>query len=131
MYVRWSDSEIFSYKNLNYNRLKSNGDSRTFKWFNTDRKKELKFKKANDFNKAMKLDGSLTFTEQNGTVYTDFDAYEMIWNTINSKRLDSEGWQINGYSSFVQNIKNKPRQFYVSYAEKRVPEYIKNKTQFK
>lgn len=131
MYVRWSDSEIFSYKNLNYNRLKSNGDSRTFKWFNTDRKKELKFKKANDFNKAMKLDGSLTFTELNGTVYTDFDAYEMIWNTINSKRLDSEGWQINGYSSFVQNIKNKPRQLYVSYAEKRVPEYRKNKTPFK
>jgi hypothetical protein len=129
-HVRFSDSESHTYKAIDYGRLKSTIDNRTFKWFNTDRKRELMFKNARDFNKAMRLDGSLTFTSD-GVEHKDFEAYDMIWNTINSKRIDSEGWQINGYSSFIQNQKRKPRQLYIKYAASRTPDYLKIKTPFK
>ena len=130
-HLRWTDNEDRTYSAIDYNRLKSKHDTRTFKWFNTDRKKEMMFKKATDFNKAMRLNGSLIFTEQDGTVLTDFDAFERKWNEINSFRQDSEGWEINGYSSFIQNIKAKPRFLYTTYAEKRTPDYRKFKTPFK
>lgn len=130
-HVRWSDSDILSFQAIDYGRLKSTNDTRTFKWFNSDRKKEMLFKKENDLNKAMRLDGTLTFTEQNGTVYKDLEAYEKIWNEINSLREDSEGWQVNGYSSFIQNYKAKPRFLYENYIEKRKPDYRKFKTPFK
>jgi len=130
-HVRWSDSEIRSFQSIDYNRLKSVNDTRTFKWFNSDRKKEMMFKKANDFNKAMRLDGTLTFKDQDGTVYVDFEAFERIWNQINQFRKDSEGWQINGYSSFIQNYKAKPRFLYETYVNKRKPDYRKDKTPFK
>jgi hypothetical protein len=129
-HVRFSDSESHTFTAIDYGRLKSTTDNRTFKWFNTDRKRELMFKNARDFNKAMRLDGSLTFVSD-GIEYKDFEAYEMIWNTINSERVDSEGWQINGYSSFIQNQKRKPRQLYVKYAVSRTPDYLKIKTPFK
>lgn len=129
-HLRWSDSESNTYQSIDYGRLKTGEDPRTFKWYTTDRKKELMYKEASDFNLAMRLDGSLTF-EDEGVTYKDFDAYEMIWNTINSKRIDSEGWQINGYSSFIQNQKRKPRQLYVKYAERRTPDYRKIKTPYK
>lgn len=130
-HLRWSDSESHTFKAIDYGRLKSTNDSRTFKWYNTDRKREMTFKKATDLNNAMRLDGTLTFTDQDGTVYKDFDAYERIWNEINQYRLDSEGWEINGYSSFIQNAKIKPRQLQVAYGEKKLPEYRKIKTPFK
>ena len=130
-HLRWTDDEDRTYSAIDYNRLKSKNDARTFKWFNTDRKKEMMFKKATDFNKAMRLNGSLTFTEQDGTVLTDFDAFERKWNEINSYRRDSEGWEINGYSSFIQNMKAKPRFLYTNYAEKRIQDYRKVKTPFK
>lgn len=130
-HLRWSDSESNTYKAIDYGRLKSANDTRTFKWYNTDRKKEMLFKKANDLNSAMRLDGSLTFTDQDGTVYRDFEAYERTWNEINQYRIDSDGWEINGYSSFIQNAKIKPRQLKVAYGEIRMPEYRKVKTPFK
>ena len=131
-HVRWSDSENKTYKAIDYSKLKKDSqDNRTFKWFNTDRKREMMFKKASDFNQAMRLNGSLTFTEQDGTVYTDFEAFEKKWNEINSLRQDSEGWQVNGYSSFIQNMKVKPRFLYTTYAEKRTQDYRKFKTPFK
>lgn len=131
-HVRWSDSENKTYKAIDYSKLKKDPqDNRTFKWFNTDRKREMMFKKASDFNQAMRLNGSLTFTEQDGTVYTDFEAFEKKWNEINSLRQDSEGWQVNGYSSFIQNMKVKPRFLYTTYAEKRTQDYRKFKTPFK
>lgn len=128
-HLRFSDSESNTYQSIDYGRLKSSNDNRTFKFFNTDRKKELMFKNANDFNKAMRLDGTLKFV-LDGVEYKDFEAYELIWNTIHSKRIDSEGWQINGYSSFIQNQKNKPRQLYIKYAVNRMPDYRKIKTPF-
>ena len=131
-HLRWTDSENRTYKAIDYSRLKKDPqDNRTFKWYNTDRKKEMMFKKASDFNEAMRLNGSFTFTEQDGTVLTDFEAFERKWNEANSLREDSEGWQINGYSSFVQNMKIKPRFLYTTYAEKRMPDYRKFKTPFK
>ena len=130
-HLRWTDDEDRTYSAIDYNRLKSKNDTRTFKWFNTDRKKEMMFNKATDFNKAMRLNGSLTFTEQDGTVLIDFDAFERKWNEINSYRRDSEGWEINGYSSFIQNMKAKPRFLYTNYAEKRIQDYRKVKTPFK
>lgn len=130
-HLRWSDSEKDTFESIDYNRLKSVNDTRTFKWFNTDRKKEMMFKKAQDLNNAMRLDGTLTFIEQDGTKYTDIEAYEKKWNEINSWRKDSEGWQINGYSSFIQNYKAKPRFLYETYAKKRKPDYRKIKTPFK
>jgi hypothetical protein len=129
--IRWSDSEDKTFKAIDYNKLKSVNDTRTFKWYNTDRKKEMKFKMNIDLNKAMRLDGTLKFTEQDGTVYENLEAYEKIWNTANSYRQDSDGWEINGYSSFVQNMKIKPRKLYVKYAERRPEEYSKVKTPFK
>lgn len=130
-HLRWTDSENRIYTAIDYNRLKTGQDSRTFKWYNTDRKKEMMFKKATDLNRAMRLDGTLTFVEQDGTTYTDLDAYERKWNFINSYRSDSEGWEINGYSSFIQNMKIKPRFLYVTYAERRTPDYRKEKTPWK
>tara|TARA_X000001316_G_C922465_1_gene37958 strand:- start:8138 stop:11515 length:3378 start_codon:yes stop_codon:yes gene_type:complete len=129
-HLRFSDSESNTYKAIDYGRLKSINDSRTFKWYTTDRKRELMYKNAIDFNKAMRLDGSLTFVS-NGVEYKDFDAYEQIWNTINSKRLDSEGWEINGFASFIQNLKRKPRLLYTKYAAPRTPDFRKIKTPFK
>jgi len=130
-HLRWSDSESNVYRAIDYGRLKSTNDTRTFKWFNTDRKREMSFKKASDLNLAMRLDGTLTFKDQDGTEYKDIEAYERIWNEINQYRLDSEGWEINGYSSFIQNAKIKPRQLKVAYAERRTPDYQKVKTPFK
>lgn len=127
---KWSDSDN-SFKATNYDRLKSKSDNRTFKWFNSNRKREMFFAKANDFNTAMRLQNKLIFKEQDGTVYTDFDAFERKWNRINSWRKDSEGWEINGYSSFVQNFKNKPRKLYKIYGNKITQDYQKTKTPFK
>ena len=130
-YLRWSDSENKTFQSIDYNRLKSENDNRTFKWYNTDRKKELMFKKATDLNNAMREDGSFTFTEQDGTVLKNIEAYERKWNEINSWRADSEGWEINGYSSFIQNQKIKPRFLYGKYKETRMPDFRKIKTPFK
>lgn len=131
-HLRWSDSESQTYQSIDYNRLKSeNNDTRTFKWYNTDRKKELLFKKATDLNSAMRLDGTFTFTEQDGTVLTDIEAYERKWNEINSWRADSEGWEVNGFSSFIQNAKNKPRFLYEKYKVMRTPDFRKYKTPYK
>jgi len=130
-HLRWTDSENRVYTAIDYNRLKTGQDSRTFKWYNTDRKKEMMFKKATDLNRAMRLDGTLKFVEQDGTIFTDIDAYERKWNFINSFRADSEGWEINGYSSFIQNSKIKPRFLYVTYGERRSPDYRKEKTPWK
>ena len=130
-HLRWSDSENHPYKAIDYNRLKTGNDNRTFKWFSTDRKREMLFSKNTDFNKAMRLDGTLSFTEQDGTVLKDFDAYERIWNEVNSFRADSDGWEINGFSSFIQNYKNKPRYLYTTYAKRVTPNFSKVKTPFK
>ena len=131
-HLRWSDSDNKTFKAIDYGRLKSeNNDTRTFKWYNTDRKKELMFKKATDLNSAMRLDGTFTFTEQDGTVLKDIEAYERKWNEINSFRADSEGWEVNGFSSFIQNMKQKPRFLFEKYKVMRTPDFRKLKTPFK
>ena len=101
---RWSDSD-FTFKGIDYTRLRRDSDNRVYKSFLTKRKREYIIDNALDFNSAMKLADSLEFVEGD-TTYTDFEAYERKWNTANTLRLDSEGWQINGYSQQLQNVLN-------------------------
>ena len=111
-YLRWSDSEtidplaLYTFKSIDYSQLKKRNSKRILKTSQTKRKREISIDNNKDFNLAMRENGSLTFVD-GGVTYKDFDAYERKWNTFNSQRtIDSDNWQINGWTSAYQNIKH-------------------------
>lgn len=126
-YTRMGDSDS-AFEAIDYLSLRdSEGDQRTFKILLTDRKKELLFLNEQDFQLAMRLDGSLTWTEGDET-YTDFDAYERKWNQINTLREDSEGWRVSGFGSAFQHHQPDRRYFRQTNGETDEPIYSKVKT---
>jgi len=102
-------------------------DPRTFKIQLTERKQELLFLKEGDFQRAMRLDGTLTWVEGMDTYY-DFDAYERKWNQINTLRQDSEGWRVTGLASAVQTHSPDKRYFRMTNGEVEEDIYSKVKT---
>ena len=105
-------------------------DDRTFKLSITDRKQELVFLQEEDFQKAMRDDDSLSWTEERlDRIYTNFEAYERKWNQINTVReTDSEGWEVVGFSSSHQTFRSNPRYFRIATGETNVPIFSKVKT---
>ena len=105
-FMRMSDSDgIFN--SIDYGRLRTTGDTtRNLPTFPIPRQKEIAKTRLEDFNAAMKENGALSYTVD-GKTLTDFDAYEMKWNTINVNRTDgTQGWVIPGWQSSVQNMSN-------------------------
>ena len=39
----------------------------------------------------------------NGTTFYNIEAFEQKWNTIHRKRVNKEGWEVQGYSSSYVN----------------------------
>lgn len=69
-----------------------------------ERNSDIRLSQNRDLQRAMRLDKSLSFRD-GGVTYYDFEAYEVKWNRINSRRtINTEGWQIPGYTSVLQNI---------------------------
>lgn len=97
----FSDSD-FEFKSIDYNRIKdSENDSRTFKYFRTDRTLEIMVRKEKDLRLAMREENALVFDDSD-KVYYDYEAYERKWNQINNRRtLNDEGWSIKGYNQMT------------------------------
>lgn len=95
-----------SFKKIPYERLDS--DSNLFN-DPVPRGREADMMKAQDLNLALRLDGSLKFKIGDIT-YTDIDAYEMKYNTLNDLR-DSDisvGWKVPGQFETLANLKWTP-----------------------
>ena len=113
-FATFSDSDVV-FESINYDR--------NYRQTTVDRKKEITIENNKDFNNAMREDGTLTFTDSTGT-FTNFDAYEMKWNKINSRfEHNTEGWMVDGYTSAIQNVSNNPRNetINVQYSTTKTP----------
>jgi hypothetical protein len=125
-YLKFNDSD-FDFKAIDYSSLKSDSDSRTFKFYKTERSYEIAVKREQDFVKAMKENKELVYTDSTGTYY-DYVAWEKLWNSINENRTrNDEGWAVKGYLEVQQNelpeLKNKKRGILNYNTE--LPKFIK------
>lgn len=133
-YARFSDSDSEVLTGIDYNRLKSTNDTRTFQGTTIKRMFDLQKDQELDLQKAMREDGSLSFTDDSDNVtYYDFEAYERKWNYYNSDRVANENggsqWQVPGYTSWLLNRgthdNGNPRysswKASLTYADQKVP----------
>ena len=92
-----------AFKKIDYDRINSTYE------YPKNRRRELMMNKAQDFNDALREDGTLEFKV--GTVtYTNMDAYEQKYNTWNDLR-DSDisiGWKAPGQYETLANIQRAP-----------------------
>lgn len=98
--MTFADSEKIM-NGIDYDSLKLENETRKFPYFTVPRHSELVGAKERDFLLAMREDGSLTFDDSDD-VYTDYEAYEVKWNTINNRRdRNNEGYTIKGAANYV------------------------------
>ena len=96
----FNDSES-GFRSIDYSRLKSDSDNRYFQLYKIPRLSEIASYKEKDLHLAMKENGSLVF-DDNGTIYTDYEAYERKWNQVNNRRTrNNEGYSIKGYTQLA------------------------------
>lgn len=97
-----NDSEEASiFKGIVYKKLRDK-DSDFVKQELTKRNYEYLIEHQNDLNNATKMDNTFSYAV-NGTTFYNIEAFEQKWNTIHRKRVNKEGWEVQGYSSSYVN----------------------------
>lgn len=122
-YAGDSDEKLV-FKGIEYLKLKDT-DSDFVKQEITKRNYEYLIEFNKDLKNASKEDNSFSYSV-NGTTFFNMEAFDQKWNTIHRKRVNDEGWEIQGYSSSLVNATGADYRF-INEHMNFVPKYSKEK----
>lgn len=98
--VTFVDSDN-NFNAIDYDRLKSENDSRYFSVYTIPRVAEIAARKEKDLRLAMRENKSLVWDDSDN-VYYDYEAYERKWNQINNRRTRYiDGYSIKGFMQYT------------------------------